>query len=210
MLFALISFAHALTPVEPPLVHGASLGLALSGEAVTQGGLVDAYPRLGGNVSFEGIAALSWTWPVETTLEVGYRRVEGARSDDSRSWIWYVPASLLVSGRLDVGSVSLLGGLGPSLVLWQEEASESAIAGRLDWGLRWGLLTEASVRWHTTYLRPSLAQGGRGPQGLDLFVAVGGRISYVADSVAAQDCNGERCGFDWSAARVSGGALIRF
>ncbi len=210
MLISLVAVALSAEPVSPPLVRGASLGAAAAGEAVTQGGLVDAYPRLGGSLSLEAVAALSWTLPIETTLELGFRRVEGGRSDDSRSWIWYVPGSLLVSGRLDLGVVSLLGGAGPSAVLWQEAASDAAVAGRLDWGVRWGLLTEASVRWRTTYLRPTMAQGTGGPQGLDLFVAVGGRFSDVADSAASTDCNGEPCGFDWSAVRLSGGALVRF
>ena len=209
----LLAFQAPATPEapRPGPVRGVALGLSAAGEAITQGGLVDAYPKLSGSLSFEAITSISWRLPIETTLEVGYRRVEGGRSDDSRSWIWYVPASLLVSGRLDVAAISLLAGAGPSVVAWEEEASEAAVAGRLDWGARWGASVEASVRWHTPFLRPSLSQAGRGgPTGLDLFVSAGGRVSHVADSVAQSLCNGEPCGFDWSAARVSGGALVRF
>jgi hypothetical protein len=191
-------------------VRSLAVGGQLAGEAVTQGGLVDAYPRLGGSLSIEGVASMRWTLPIETGLELGYRRIEGSRSDDSTSWIWYVPASLLVSGRLDVGPLALLGGAGPSAVIWREAGSEAAVPGRLDWGVRWGALVEASVRWHTPFLRESLALRGRSPTGVDLFVSAGGRFSHVADSVAEQQCNGEPCGFDWSAVRVCGGALVSF
>ncbi len=207
-----VSLAGAApAPFDPSLLLGGfALGASASGEAITQGGLVAAYPKLGGSLALEGIATLSWRLPIETTLELGYRRLEGARSDDTRSWIWYAPTSLLVSGRLDWGAVSLLGGVGPSAVVWQEAGSEVAVPGRLDWGVRWGALVEASVRWHTPYLRPSLSPGAQGPQGLDLFASFGGRASDVADSVSGTVCNGEPCGFDWSALRVAGGALVRF
>ena len=193
----------------PAPVTGLGLGLAGSGEAVMQGGLVDAYPKLSGSFSGEALVTASLRWPVEVGLEVGYRRLSGTNHADESSWIWYAPVSLLVSGRLDMGAVTLLGGAGPALVTWQEKSSSMAVSGRQDWGARWGALVEASGRYHTPWLRPAYPGAG-GPAGLDLFASVGARFSDVADSAASASCHEDVCGFDWSAIRLSGGVLVRF
>lgn len=199
-MIALLSTAFA-APVA------LALGVAGSGEAVMQGGLVAAYPQLGKSLSAEVLASAKLPAPVEITLEVGYRRLSGTTTSGDASWIWYVPVSGVVSGRLDVGSVSLLGGLGPSMVTWQEQASGADVPGRKDWGLRWGVLLETSARYHTPWLSsPSLDPARRGG-GLDLFVSAGARFSDVADAATA--CSASECGFDWSAFRLSGGVLLR-
>lgn len=206
MLFSLlIAAASAASPVRE-----FSVGISGSGESILQGGLVEFYPKLSGSFSGEGTLSAATVWPLELSLEVGYRRVSGIATDDADSWIWYVPASLLVSGRMDMGSVSVLGGLGPSMVAWQEKSSTANENGRKDWGVRWGALTEVSVRWHTPYLRPSLRAPEEGPRGLDLFVAFGARFSHVSDAAVAACTDGGDCGFDWSAIRLGGGVLVRF
>jgi hypothetical protein len=204
MLLLLCTAAFAATPTP-----AMAIGLAGSGESVLQGGLTDAYPKLAGSFSGEALVSAQLQWPVEVTLELGYRRLSGTTSSGDGSWIWYVPASLLVSGRLDAGAVSVLGGLGPNLVGWEEEGSAAAVPGREDWGVRWGLLLEASVRWHTPWMAsPSLDPRHRSG-GLDLFVSGGARFSDVADAAADATCHESTCGFDWSAFRLSGGVLLR-
>lgn len=206
MILALsLSSALAISPVRELAV-----GVSATGESVLQGGLVEFYPKLGGSLSGEGIFSLATIWPVEVGLQLGYRRIAGKTSGDDDSWIWYVPATLLASGRLDLGSVSLLGGLGPSIVAWQERASPAEVSDRKDWGARWGLLTEASVRWHSPFLRASLREPSQGPAGIDLFVSMGARFSHVSDAAVDTCTSGEDCGFDWSAIRLGGGALVRF
>lgn len=206
-MLLLVALASAQTPVA---LRELALGVGLGGEAVLQGGLVDAYPTLGTGLGVEVGASAALSVPVELSLEVGYRRADGVRRDGSGSWIWYLPVSGLVSGRLDLGTVSLLGGLGPSIVVWQEEGSPEALPGRQDWGARWGLLGEVSVRWHTSFVREPLYAETRTSRGLDLYVSVGSRVSDVADAASAATCAEEPCGFDWSAVRLGAGALFRF
>ena len=205
MILALIHTAAAATAASP--VTHLALGIAGSGESVLQDGLVQRYPSLGRSFSGEVLISAELPWPVEVGLEAGYRRVDGTTTTDTTSWIWYAPVSLVVSGRLDAGPVALLGGVGPSLVAWQEKGSEAAVAGREDWGARWGVVAEASLRYHVPWLPPSV--GGVRSAALDVFLTGGARFSDVADSAAAQTCHGDTCGFDWSAMRLSGGVLFR-
>ena len=206
-MFLALCFSSALA-INP--VRELAVGVSATGESVLQGGLVEFYPKLGGSLSGEGTFSVASIWPVEASLQLGYRRLSGKTSADDDSWIWYVPATLLVSGRMDLGSVSLLGGLGPSIVAWQERASPRDVGERKDWGARWGLLTEASVRWHSPFLRDSLREPGGRPAGIDLFAAMGARFSHVSDAAVAACTPGADCGFDWSAIRLGGGALVRF
>ncbi|MSQ01925.1 MAG: hypothetical protein EXR71_08535 [Myxococcales bacterium] len=209
ILFVAAALAASATPA-PWGVREIAVGVAGSGESVFQGGLVDAYPKLGGSLSLEGTVSSHVSGPLELGLELGYRRLTGQRQDGSSSWIWYAPVSLLASGRLDVGAVSVLGGLGPSMVVWQEQGSPEAMTGRQDWGVRFGVLVETSARWHTPFLRQPMYLEGTSAARLDIFASFGARFSDVADSAAASGCREEPCGFDWSAFRVGAGVLVRF
>ncbi len=206
------AFAASPAPPAPAGVREVSVGLLGSAESVMQGGLVDAYPKIGGSFSLEGLVSVQVRGPLEIGLELGYRRLTGQRQDGSSSWIWYAPVSVLASGRLDLGAVSVLGGLGPSMVVWQEQGSPEATTGRQDSGARFGVLVEASARWHTPFLRQPmyLERAGTSAAGLDIFASFGARFSDVADSAAGAGCAEEPCGFDWSALRVGAGVLVRF
>ncbi len=206
MFLSLVSFALA----QPLAMREVAVGAGLSGEAVMQGGLVDAYQNLGGSLSIEAHTHVTLTIPVELSFQVTYRRVEGERTDGSGSWLWYLPIAGLVSGRADFGSLTLLGGLGPTVVTWQEEGSPEAVAGREDWGARWGVLIEGSVRWHTSALRPPIYADTRTNRGLDVYASVGTRMSDVADAAESTGCSDAPCGFDWSAMRLGAGVLVRF
>ncbi len=205
-----LASAFAATPA-PSGVREIAVGLVGSGESVLQGGLVDAYPKIGGSLAIEGLVSSHVHGPLEIGLELGYRRLTGERQDGSSSWIWYAPVSLLASGRLDLGAVSVLGGLGPSMVIWQEQGSPEATSGRQDWGARFGVLMETSARWHTPFLRqPMYLEGSASATGLDIFASFGARFSDVADSAGGSGCSEEPCGFDWSALRIGAGVLVRF
>lgn len=205
-MLLLVTFAAAATGA----LREVAIGIGASGESVLQGGLVDTYPTLATNLSAEITMSAALRAPVELTFQLGYHRADGTLQDGSGSWIWYLPVAGLVSGRLDMGRIAVLAGLGPSLVAWQEKGSPEAVADRLDWGARWGLATELSVRWHSDLVRAPIYEETRTTLGLDIYASVGARISDVADAAATSGCSDEPCGFDWSAARLGVGVLARF
>lgn len=205
----LISLLVATAFAATPLVAGIAAGVSGTGEAVLQDGLVRAYEDVGGSFALEGLVTVSSSFPIELTLEVGYRRLAGTLVEsDVSSWFWYVPASLVVSGRYDTPSVSVLGGLGPSWVVYAEQPGESAGEARSDAGARPGVLFEVSARWHTGAIKPSMHHPDQGPKDLDVFASAGFRYSDVND--AATTCSEPPCGIDLSAFRVSAGAMVRF
>lgn len=206
-MLLLLSLAGA---APPSALREVALGIGASGESIFQGGLVDAYPTLANSLSVQTTVSAALRAPVELTLQVGYHRVEGSFRDGSGSWLWYLPVAGLASGRLDLGRIAILAGLGPSLVAWQEKGSPEAVADRLDWGARWGLATELSVRWHSDLVRDPIYEETRKTLGVDIYASVGARLSDVADAAAESGCAEEPCGFDWSAARLGVGVLARF
>lgn len=192
-----------------PLVSAVSAGVSGTGEAIMQDGLVRAYEQLGGSFALEGVVSASTVYPVEATLQVGFRQIGGALiGSDTPSWFWYAPVTLLVSGRYDLPGVSFLAGAGPSWVVYGEAPGESTDEDRSDTGARPGLLFEVSGRWHTGAIKPSLHHPDQGPKDLDVFASAGFRYSDVSD--AATGCSENPCGIDLSAFRLSAGAMVRF
>ena len=194
-----------------PLVTEIAVGVGASGESVFQDGLRRVYDDAGGSVAAEAIVAARTAWPVEVTLELGFRQLAGTRAGGSASTsLWYAPVSGLLSGRYDAGQVALLLGAGPSWVLYGESPGEVLTTERSDSGARPGLLVEASGRWHTDWVRPSLHHPDQGPRGVDLYLSVGYRYSDVNDAAReANTCMEAPCGLDLSAARVSAGLALR-
>lgn len=209
-MFNLIFATTALAAT--PIISGVGAGVSGTGESMMQDGLVRAYESLGGSFSLEGVLTVSGVLPIEATIEVGYRRVSGTLiGTETSSWFWYIPATLLVSGRYDTPAVSLLGGLGPSWVIYAEQPGESSGEARSDAGARPGVLFEVSARWHTGAIKRSMHDPDQGPKDLDVFLAAGYRYSDVSDAARdAGTCAEPPCGIDLSAFRLSAGAMVRF
>lgn len=195
-----------------PAVTEVAVGLGGTGEAVFQEALARVYDDISGSLAAEVVVSARTRWPVEVSMELGFRQLAGTREGgEAPTSFWYAPVTLLVSGRYDAGSVALLAGAGPSWVAYGESPGEALDVERSDGGARPGVLFEASGRWHSPWLEPSLHHPDRGPAGLDLYVAVGYRHSDVSDAAReAGSCMEAPCGIDLSAARASVGALVRF
>jgi hypothetical protein len=206
LLLATAATAADHAPVE------VGFGLSGTGEAVLQDGIVRVYEGMSGSFAAEAVADVSLAIPVDVTLEVGYRRLSGVRiGSDASTWFWYVPISAVILGRLDSGPISLLAGAGPSWVVYAEAPGESSSEERSDSGARPGVLFEASARWRTDWLVPSMRPGATGPRGLDLFASTGFRYSDVSDAAReSNSCAEPPCGLDLSAFRVSAGVMVRF
>lgn len=205
----MLIFASALA--AEPAVTEVAVGLAANGEAVFQDGLKRVYEDIGGSVGGEIMVSARTRWPVEFSLEGGFRELAGTREGGTAATaLWYAPVSALVSARYDAGQIALLAGAGPSWVLYGESAGEVLDTERSDSGARPGVLFEASGRWHTDWIRPTLHHPEEGPRGLDVFVAFGYRYSDVNDAAReANTCMEAPCGIDLSAARVSAGLALR-
>lgn len=205
----MLLFACAMA--AEPAVTEVAVGFAANGEAVFQDGLKRVYEDIGGSLGGELLVSARTRGPVEITLEGGYRELEGTRAGGTAATsLWYAPVSALVSARYDAGQVALLLGAGPSWVLYGESAGEVLDTERSDSGARPGVLFEASGRWHTDWVRPTLHHPDQGPRGLDVFLSLGYRYSDVNDAAReANTCMEAPCGIDMSAARVSAGLALR-
>ncbi|MBM4366650.1 MAG: hypothetical protein FJ102_10585 [Deltaproteobacteria bacterium] len=205
----MLLFACAMA--AEPAITEVAVGLAASGEAVFQDGLKRVYEDIGGSLGGELVVSARTRWPVEVTFEGGFRELEGIRAGGTAGTaLWYAPVSALLSARYDAGQVALLAGAGPSWVLYGESTGEVIDTDRSDSGARPGVLFEASGRWHTDWVRPTLHHPDQGPRGVDVFVSLGYRYSDVNDAAReANTCMEAPCGIDMSAARVSAGLALR-
>ena len=204
-------FIFSVVLAAEPAVTEVAVGVAGTGEAVFQEALARVYDDMPGSLAAEVVLSARTRWPIEVSMELGFRQLAGTREGgESPTSFWYAPVTVLASGRYDAGSVALLAGLGPSWVAYGESPGEALDVERSDGGARPGVLFEASGRWHSPWLAPSLHHPDEGPRGMDLFLSVGYRYSDVADAARAATCMEAPCGIDLSAARGSAGAMVRF
>ncbi len=188
--------------------RGVSIGASLVGEAVSDPSLSAVY----GDTSLSGEvrAYASFAAGLEAGVSVGYRRLGGVEVEESgaasaaSSWLWYAPLSLTFGGSWQVGEIATFAGVGPSLVIWAEQAKSDADLGFS--GGKYGVLLDAGVRVPLRGFGPSLFDPEQGLRGVDVEADIGYRASFRRRSV----CEEAPCGLGFSALRLGIGVRARF
>jgi hypothetical protein len=209
-IFALLPGVLAAEPPSTSMASpvGVAVGASLVGEAIHDSAISLVYGDT--SLSGEGSATATFVHGIEATLSVGYRRMSGLQVDargtptEASSWLWYAPIALTAGASWKVGDVSVFGGIGPSIVVWAEQAKLGDAAGFN--GGKYGLLIDAGVRVPVPGVGPSLFAPDRGLRGVDIVADIGYRATFR--TVAG--CAEAPCGLDFSALRLGVGARARF
>lgn len=173
----------------------------LVGEALRDDAIARVYGD--GSLGAEVAARVGLAGPLEIGVDAGYRRLGGARvsadgAAGATTWFWYVPVSVKAGAAVDAGPLTLAAGLGPTAVVWAEEAGTAPGIGYR--GVKLGLVVEGEARLDPRALAPTMHD----LDGLDLAVVAGAGWRWTARSA----CDGAPCGLDLGALRVSVGVSV--
>lgn len=199
MLLATMMTAFAAEP---------GFGLRLSGEVLRDQVISVVYKST--SLSGEGLVLLPLRENLELGASLGYRRLGGFLVSDGvptaeTSWLWYAPIQVTLGARVPVNTLSLVGSVGPTVVLWGEEVPSGLSDGVGTSGGKFGLVAEAAVGIPLP-VQHSLHDPDAGIQSLEFQIGAGYRYTFRS----TRECLAESpCGLDFSALKATAGLVVR-
>ena len=211
MLGALLGTTLAYAAPVVALPQPARVGVRAVGEAVRDTAISEVY----GDTSVGAELSLSVPLPFQTevALLAGYRSFdgtsappEGQSGSTGPTSLWLAPVSVVGRYAASSGALTLLGGLGPSVVLWSESPGQPEGVGVQ--GSKAALLVEVGGRTQLGRTYAELREQPTDPRALELEAMLGYRwaLRRHGDACGAADV----CGLDLSALRFSLGIQARF
>jgi hypothetical protein len=198
----------SLLTIAVALAESPAIGLRLSGEILQDHLLAVSYGS--SSLSADGVLSVPLPYHLELGAAVGYRRLGGSLTEndvatDVASWIWYAPIQLTLGVRAPVGQIFLNADAGPSVVAWEEKATENPPEGIGSSGAKLGLVGELGVAVPLR-MSPSLHDPEGGFGGLEVTGTLGYRYTFprVSDCLLSSPC-----GLSFSALRASVGLQLR-
>ena len=211
MLGALLGTTLAYAAPVVALPQPARVGVRAVGEAVRDSAISEIY----GDTSVGAELSLSVPLPFQTevALLAGYRSFdgtsappEGQSGSAGPTSMWLAPVSVVGRYAASSGALTLLGGMGPSVVLWSESPGQPEGVGVQ--GSKAALLVEVGGRTQLGRTYAELREQPTDPRALELEAMLGYRwaLRRHGDACGAADV----CGLDLSALRFSLGIQARF
>ncbi len=214
LLAAVVVSAGPVAAAAPnvALPQPARVGVRAVGEALRDTSISEVY----GDTSIG--AELNLTVPLlfqtEVALLAGYRSFDGTSSPPAdaagsagATSMWLAPVSVVGRYAASSGGLTLVGGLGPSVVLWSETPGQPEGVGVQ--GSKAGLLVEVGGRTQLGRSYAELRESPTDPRALELEAMLGYR--WALRRHGEEDCGtADVCGLDLSALRFSLGIQARF
>ena len=194
------------------LPEPARVGVRAVGEALRDTSISEVY----GDTSVGGEVTVSVPLPFQTevALLAGYRRFSGTSappegeegSSSGATWMWLAPVSAVGRYTASSGGLTLLGGLGPSVVLWSESPGQPDGVGTQ--GSKAAMLVEVGGRTQLGRSFGEIREEPTDPRALELEAVLGYRWALRRHGEECGDA--DVCGLDLSALRFSLGLQARF